>query len=60
MVDTKRMDDVLSLVARLQLFVDDDVEPRSEETLEADLSDLYQWLVTVERAGARWKAARRN
>jgi len=60
MADTKAMDAVLSLVARLQLFVDDEVEPRSVETLEADLTELYSWLVTVERAGARWRASRQN
>jgi len=45
----KSVDDLLSLVARLALFVVDELVPVSEDVLEADLEELYDFLVAVER-----------
>jgi len=56
----KELDEVLSLCARMQLFVDDEVEPTNEETLAADLEALYLWLVKVERTARAWRQARMN
>jgi len=47
--DKKSFDDIMSLVARLGLFVCDELEPVSLDVLEADLEDLYAFVVAVER-----------
>jgi len=47
--DKKSFDDIISLVARLALFVVDELEPVSLAVLEANLEDLYEFLVAVER-----------
>jgi len=52
------VDEVLRLVARLALFVVDEVEPTSEDVLEADLEELYDFLVAVERRANEWKRQR--
>jgi len=49
------VDEVLKLVARLALFVVDEVEPTSEDVLEEDLEALYDFLVAVERRANRWR-----
>jgi len=54
----KSVDEVLSLVSRLALFVVDELEPIREASLEADLEELYDFLVAVERKAAQWKAGR--
>jgi len=52
------VDEVLRLVARLALFVVDEVEPTSEDVLEADLEALYEFLVAVERRARDWERQR--
>jgi len=49
------VDEVLRLVARLALFVVDEVEPTSEDVLEADLEELYDFLIAVERRATKWR-----
>jgi len=54
------VDEVLRLVARLALFVVDEVEPTSEDVLEADLEALYDFLVAVERRARQWSESHRT
>lgn len=54
----KSVEEVVSCVSRLALFVCDELEPLSEAVLEADLEELYDFLVAVERVAVKWKAAR--
>jgi len=54
------VDEVLRLVARLALFVVDEVEPTSEDVLEADLESLYDFLVAVERRARQWSESHRT
>jgi len=50
--------EAVSLCARLALFVADELEPLSEETLEEDLAALYQFVARVERTARKWRRAR--
>jgi len=52
--DKKSVDSIMSVVARLSLFVVDELEPVSAAVLEADLEELYAWLVAVERKANAW------
>jgi len=49
---------IVSIVSTLALFVFDELEPVSEEVLEADLEDLYEWLVKVERKATAYKGSK--
>lgn len=44
-----RIDAYVSAVARLALWLVDELEPNSNDVLEADLDDVYALLVLVER-----------
>lgn len=60
-MDTKTkelVDEVVSTMARLMLFVADELEPSDDATLLKDLDTIYRALVSVERCARQWKAAR--
>jgi len=53
--DRKSVEEAINAVARLALFVVDELEPLSEAVLEADLEEMYELLVTIERKARSWR-----
>jgi len=47
--EAERLKEAVSCLARLALYVCDELEPVSSDVLERDLDDVYELLVRVER-----------
>jgi len=47
--ERQSVQDAVSALARLALYVVDELEPNSNDVLERDLDDVYALLVAVER-----------
>lgn len=52
------VDLVVNTMARLMLFVADELEPADDVSLLQDLDTIYRALVTIERCARQWKAQR--
>lgn len=52
------VDLVVNTMARLMLFVADELEPADDVSLLQDLDTIYRALVSIERCARQWKARR--